>query len=96
MSPAYPAWSVEIRKMSEILLEFIEPYLEKAPQIGGMEKLVTLGAFAWNMGLLPDPKRADVLKEFEAAWFRNKRPSLLGTLGNLAKGFCGKAPGVCD
>jgi hypothetical protein len=84
---------MEIRKMSEILLEFIEPYRERAPQVGGLDKLVTLGAFAWNMGLLPDPKRADVLKEFEATWFQNKRPSLLGKLGDLAHQLMGVEKG---
>lgn len=91
--PAYPARPVEIRKMSEILLEFIEPYLERASQVGGLKKLVTLGAFAWNMGLLPDPKRADVLKELEATWFQNKRPSLLGKLGDLAHRLMGVEEG---
>ena len=49
--------------MSEVLLEFLEPYSEHWVSQGQFEKLVIVGVIAWNAALLPGSKREDFLRE---------------------------------
>jgi hypothetical protein len=46
-------------KMSEVLLDFVAPYMEAADSDEEVKKLVLLGLLAWNIALLP----ADVREE---------------------------------
>lgn len=51
------------RKMSEVLLAFIEPYLYLAENREMLDRLVATAAAAWNASLLPEDKREGFLDE---------------------------------
>jgi hypothetical protein len=51
------------RKMSEVILEFLEPYLGDWQTEAHFKQLVGLGALAWNTSLFPGAKRVEVLDE---------------------------------
>ena len=55
------------QKMSEVLLDFIEPYRQFANTDEAMERLVVMGITAWNVSLLPEHKRDTMLTELAAA-----------------------------
>ncbi len=40
-------------KMSEVMWEFLEPYLEDAPTLEMLHKLVSVALVAWNVAILP-------------------------------------------
>ena len=48
-------------KMSEVLIDFIEPYLEFADTKEDYRKLVILGITAWNTSLLPKEEQQDMV-----------------------------------
>jgi hypothetical protein len=47
-----------IEKMSEILLRFVEPYMELVTTDEALEKLLTVAIVAWNAAMLPPNERA--------------------------------------
>ncbi len=49
-------------KMSEILGEFIEPYMEHVETLQSYKTLLTTAMVAWNCSLLPQNDQADFLK----------------------------------
>lgn len=59
-----------LARMSEVLIDFIEPYREDAESEEALRKLVTLATIAWNAGLMPMAKREkfvqDMAKSFPA------------------------------
>jgi len=60
-----------MRKMSETLLEFLEPYRELADTDEATERLIALGALAWNLALRSADERERELRELAATVFRN-------------------------
>jgi hypothetical protein len=48
-------------KMSEVLEDFVEPYLESAENHQQREQLFGLAMTAWNLALLPEPERQVIL-----------------------------------
>ena len=60
-----------MRKMSETLLEFLEPYRELADTDEATERLIALGALAWNLALRPADERKRELRELAATVFRD-------------------------
>ncbi len=50
-------------KMSEVLLAFVEPYLEYATTRDAFERLIAIGALAWNAALAPPEGRHSLLDE---------------------------------
>ena len=53
-------------KMSEVLLDFIEPYREDAESEGDLRSLLTMGIGAWNTALLPKAEQEDVINRVVA------------------------------
>ena len=54
-------------KMSEVLEEFVEPYLKEAfGNIEHVRKLFLLGMFAWNSALLPENEQQRAVDKFLA------------------------------
>jgi len=51
------------RKLSEVLLAFIEPHLRHAETEEVLDGLVSTAALAWNASLLPEDKREEFLDE---------------------------------
>jgi hypothetical protein len=54
-------------KMSEVLVEFLEPYSEHWRTVEEFRKLVSVGAVAWNAALLPRSEREAFLQEMVQA-----------------------------
>ena len=48
-------------KMSEVLEDFVEPYLESTETKESMRRLLTLGTIAWNLALSPESERQGVI-----------------------------------
>jgi hypothetical protein len=48
-------------KMSEVLTDFIEPYLEFADTDEAHRKLLTLAVMAWNASFLPEKEQQDMI-----------------------------------
>jgi hypothetical protein len=59
--------------MSEVLLEFIEPYRNLAHNDSALKKLIALGVVAWNVSLLPEDQREKSLDDFASSLFARKR-----------------------
>lgn len=54
-------------KMSEVLADFVEPYLEFADTEEAYQKLLTLAVVAWNTSLFPEEEQQDMIdKTLEA------------------------------
>ncbi|MBI3941715.1 MAG: hypothetical protein HY326_01775 [Chloroflexi bacterium] len=49
-------------KMSEVIMEFIEPYMEFATSLTQYKKMVELAIIAWNAALLPQKEIEILLK----------------------------------
>lgn len=49
-------------KMSDVLWEFIEPYVDKRSHEDDIRHVLTLGMLAWNNTLVQDPAPLDVLQ----------------------------------
>ena len=50
-------------KMSEVLTDFVEPYLESADTRQDHQKLLMIAIVAWNTALLPEEKQQGVIDE---------------------------------
>jgi hypothetical protein len=50
-------------KMSEVLEEFIEPYIESATTPEAYHKLITLAIIAWNAALLEETERQSLITQ---------------------------------
>ena len=55
--------------MSEVILEFIKPYLDSAKSLGAYESLIGVGILAWNAALLPATARRKLLSDAMAEAF---------------------------
>jgi hypothetical protein len=57
-------------RMSEVLEDFIEPYMDliDADSLDEFRKLVSMGALAWNLSLLPAERRGEEIDAFHAKW----------------------------
>jgi hypothetical protein len=54
-------------KMSEVLLDFIEPYKQFADTTEAMHRLISMALVAWNAALLPEAEQGDSLKQISKA-----------------------------
>jgi hypothetical protein len=52
-------------KMSEALLDFVEPYREMAATEDALRKLLTMASVAWNAALISPAKREALLRSTE-------------------------------
>jgi hypothetical protein len=50
-------------KMSEVLEEFVEPYLDFARNRSEREKLFSLAVVAWNLALIPENERQQIIEQ---------------------------------
>jgi hypothetical protein len=62
---AYPPKQAD--KMSEVLLDFIEPCREFADTTQAMHRLIVTALVAWNAALLPKAEQAESLKQISKA-----------------------------
>ena len=74
-------------KTSEILTEFVKPFLDKANSHQRREALFSLAIMSWNMALLPENERKTML-EMTSKTFRNKHdPEFTKDIRNLIEEF---------
>ena len=71
-------FSAPEESMSNVMLEFLEPYREFDRDGDMFAKLVGLGTVAWNLALLPEAERSEALEEFAAEMFGSGRLSVVG------------------
>ncbi len=50
-------------KMSEVLLEFIKPYVDHADTEDAYRKLLVIAILAWNAAILPKEKRQEIVNK---------------------------------
>ncbi len=50
-------------KMSEVIMEFAEPYLERATTMEDQKKALTMAIAMWNLSMLPKEKRAEEIEK---------------------------------
>lgn len=53
----------EIVKMSEVLEDFVDPYIDDRLDKHGLEMLFSMGIMAWNIALMPEKIRVEMVKE---------------------------------
>jgi Trm5-related predicted tRNA methylase len=73
--------------MSEVILEFIQPYRALAYDDAALEKLIGLGVVAWNVALLPSNQREDALDDLATDLFR--RETSITKLSNSIRKWIG-------
>ena len=62
--------------MSEVILEFLEPYSEDWETEEQFRQLVGLGVLAWNAALFPGSQRAEVNEQLVGALPPEARPEM--------------------
>jgi hypothetical protein len=72
-------------KMSEVLLDFIQPEWNRCANEDAMQKLLTLGIAAWNAALLPLDKRADFLDDLATSFPADLRSTFLCVIEPLIR-----------
>jgi hypothetical protein len=70
-------------KMSEVLLALIGPYQDVASTYEDLQRLIPLGAVAWNAALLPEKARQKLLDETIEAGFSAFDPETRRELRNF-------------
>ena len=60
-------------KMSEVILDFLEPIINLCEAEENLDKAVGFGILVWNASLLPRKQRRETIEEFTKAWgFENQ------------------------
>jgi len=60
--------------MSEVLENFIEPYLEEIDGYVQKQKFIELAVVAWNLAILPEAARQAMREQFQSSLGRNGLP----------------------
>lgn len=72
-------------KMSEVIENFIEPYMDLADTEANLRKLLTLAGLAWNTALFPKEERAKMLDDGLATLPPEARPGLKAFVEEMIK-----------
>jgi len=70
-------------KMSEVIIEFLEPYQEHATTYEAQQKLTTVGLIAWNASLLPKDKAQAMIDNSIKALPRVVREDMIGVIEEM-------------
>jgi len=73
----------QTEKMSEVLWEFVAPYMPLAPDREAVEKLLTLAIAAWNVTLFPVGERAQRLRELRTTLPAEARTDFLALMQEM-------------
>jgi hypothetical protein len=69
--------------MSEVLWEFVAPYMPLAPDREAVEKLLTMAIAAWNVTLFPVGERAQRLRELSTTLPTEARTDFLALIQDM-------------
>lgn len=70
-------------KMSEVIIEFLEPYQEHATTYEAQKKLTTVGLIAWNASLLSEDKAQAMIDNIIEAQPRAVREEMNGVIEEM-------------
>jgi hypothetical protein len=70
-------------KMSEVLLEFIEPYTDEQSTPDDLKRVLSVATLAWNLALFPEAERPAQLREIEATVPPEVRPTMRAFMEEL-------------
>jgi hypothetical protein len=73
----------EAVKMSEVLENFVSPYTDVAYNKQGLEMLFSMGILAWNIALMPEEKRIEMVNQAFSATMPNEDPESVAVGKNL-------------
>jgi hypothetical protein len=73
----------QTEKMSEVLWEFLAPYMPLAPDREAVEKLLTMAIAAWNVTLFPVGERAQRLRELSTTLPAEARTDFLALIQEM-------------
>jgi len=73
----------QTEKMSEVLWEFLAPYMPLAPDREAMEKLLAMAIVAWNVTLFPVEERAQRLRELSTTLPAEARTDFLALIREM-------------
>jgi hypothetical protein len=73
----------QTEKMSEVLWEFLAPYMPLAPDREAVEKLLAMAIAAWNVTLFPVGERAQRLRELSTTLPAEARTDLLALMQEM-------------
>ena len=59
----------DFRKMSEILLEYVQPFLEETETYEDRSNLIDFAVMAWNLSLISEEKRQELIMELVMGLF---------------------------
>lgn len=69
--------------MSEVLIEFIKPYLDDADTDEILEKLLSIAIIAWNSSLLPNEEREEIIDKTITILSPDLRQEMKGILERM-------------
>ena len=72
-------------KMSEILQEFVEPYLQYTENVPQVEKLMVVASVAWNAALMEGDNRASLLQGMRESIPPDARDDTLAIIDGMIK-----------
>src|SRR5215831_16721537 len=73
----------QTEKMSEVLWEFVAPYMPLAPEREAVEKLLAMAIAAWNVTLFPVGERAQRLRELSTTLPAEARTDFLALIREM-------------
>jgi hypothetical protein len=73
----------QTEKMSEVLWEFLAPYMPLAPDREAVEKLLAMAIAAWNVTLFPVGERAQRLRELSTTLPAESRTDFLALMREM-------------
>lgn len=74
-------------KMSEVLIEFVKPFLDKATTYQRRQALFSLAIASWNMAIVPEKERPKILKDMLKKLDKNKDPEFTNDTRILVEQF---------
>ena len=72
-------------RMSEVLMEFVEPYSGQWETLEELDKLLSFASIAWNAALLPSSKQATFIDEAVAKMPPDLRPEMRTRLEEMVQ-----------
>jgi hypothetical protein len=70
-------------KMSEVLLDFIEPYRDHCHSEEALRRLIVVSLVAWNAALVPEAERAKLIADLTQTVPSEVRGDMLSIVGEM-------------